>query len=139
VTNLGYSTFYAKGWHQDYDSFELLVDKDYFDNCLNPGQQAALRDATRDNMLASREVDIAKQCKAIKDIRTILMDADGSFHNSTWPRKLLGALKDDAYAFFAAQATPGSDFKRVWDSLNAFKPYVPHDIPHPDSCEVAGQ
>lgn len=78
ITNFGYKTFYVKGWHQLFDVFELLVNRDYYDNCLTSDQRDSLNDAGRAFMLESRKAGLERDKQAVKDIREHLKSAQGA-------------------------------------------------------------
>jgi hypothetical protein len=129
ITSFGYKTFYAEGWHQLFDVFELLINRNYYDNCLTDDQRDALHEVGRSFMLESREMGIERNRQAVKEIRQHLQGVGGSFHNSAWPQKLLNELQFCASTLFAEIAASDANFKAVFDSMNAFKPYDPQGHP----------
>jgi TRAP-type mannitol/chloroaromatic compound transport system substrate-binding protein len=125
ISGFGYKTFYADGWHQEYDVLELLVDTDYYENCLTPGQRSALYAAGKSFMQESRQSDVDANDQALDAIRAHLESVGGSYHATAWPQAILDELKGCASTYFSDAASADPSFRRVFKSVNGYKAYDP--------------
>jgi len=106
--------YYFPGWHQQSSILELLMNKGKWD-ALTDQQQTQIKTACGDNiqyMLAEGE---AIQLPALKELQS----KGVKIHR--WPDSFLAQLKEKWEEVLAEQSAKDADFKRVAESLNAFR------------------
>ena len=106
--------YYFPGWHQPSTLVDLLVNLDHWRE-LTATRQAQIEAACADTMRDSIAEGEALQFKAVQELQ-----AKGvQLHR--WPPEMLAAFQAAWQEVAAEQAAQDADFKRAWDSLQAFR------------------
>ena len=106
--------YYFPGWHQPSTLVDLLVNLDRWRE-LSPTHQAQIEAACGATMRDSIAEGEALQFKALQELQ-----AKGvQLHR--WPPEMLAAFEAAWQEVAAEQAAADPDFKRAWDSLQAFR------------------
>jgi len=116
--NLGFyqiaKHYYFPGWHQQATMHELMINKKKWDS-MTKTQQAQIHTACRANILYGMAQGEAIQGKALE----ILKSKGVIFHR--WSDEDLAKLKKAWDEVAAEQAAKNATFKKVWNSLQAFR------------------
>jgi TRAP-type mannitol/chloroaromatic compound transport system substrate-binding protein len=106
--------YYFPGWHQPSTLVDLLVNLDRWRE-LSPTRQAQIEAACAATMRDSIAEGEALQFKALQELQ-----AKGvQLHR--WPPEMLAGFEAAWQEVAADQAAEDADFKRAWDSLQAFR------------------
>lgn len=106
--------YYLPGWHQPAAINELIVNKAKWDG-MSDAQRAVIETACRETMLwgvTSTEVENAEAIEGFKAAGVAIR---------TFPPELLEKFKAATGEVMAEQSAKNEDFKRVWDSLSAYR------------------
>ena len=106
--------YYFPGWHQPATFFDLMINRDKWEN-LSAARKARIEVACGDNVRHGLAEGEALQFAALKKIHR----AGVTIHR--WPAKILEALEGAWKEVAKEEAAADKDFKRVWDSLSAFR------------------
>lgn len=116
--NLGFyqvaKHYYFPGWHQQSTFFDLMMNKDNWD-ALSETQQAQIETMCGDNVRYGLAEGEAIQFSALKELQE---EKGVTIHR--WPPEILDQLHA-AWEEVVAEQSKDPDFKRVWDSLTAFR------------------
>lgn len=117
--NLGFHKLvknnYFPGWHQQSTTFELLINKNAW-NELAPAQQAILEMACHEQIIQAVAKGEATQAAVM-----LRNTRDRSVTNRVWSRELLEAFRDAWTEVAAEQAAADPFFKKVWDDYSEFR------------------
>jgi TRAP-type mannitol/chloroaromatic compound transport system substrate-binding protein len=106
--------YYFPGWHQPSTLVDLMINLDRWRE-LSATQQAQVEAACAATMRDSIAEGEALQFKALQELR-----AKGvQLHR--WPPEMLAAFEAAWQEVAAEEAAADPDFKRAWDSLQAFR------------------
>jgi TRAP-type mannitol/chloroaromatic compound transport system substrate-binding protein len=106
--------YYFPGWHQPSSIMELIVNKGSWER-LTREQQSAIETACNAGTLWSLTRGIAAQAEAVAFFKS-----EGvTLHR--WPPALLERFRSVAAEVMAEASASDPDFKRAWDSLQAFR------------------
>ena len=106
--------YYMPGWHQQSTFFELMINVDSW-NTLSENQQLLFETACSANIRHAISEGEALQPAALERL-----EAEGvEIH--TWPPEILNALEDAWYKVAQDMQDEDPNFKRVWQSLQAFR------------------
>lgn len=106
--------YYFPGWHQPSSFFELLINKNKWDQ-LSRIRKSQLETVCGDNVRFGLAQGEALQYEALKDLT-----AKG-VHIRRWPEPILSALKETWLKVAAEEASADSKFRKVWRSLSDFR------------------
>jgi TRAP-type mannitol/chloroaromatic compound transport system substrate-binding protein len=106
--------YYFPGWHQQATFGDLIINKAKWDS-LSPTQKAQVEAACDQTVLKGISVGESVQPKAMKDIE------GKGVKLMTWSPEFLAAFEKEWKVVAAEQATKSPEFKKAWDSLNAFR------------------
>ncbi len=106
--------YYFPGWHQQSTLFELLINKKKWDS-LDSQQKAVLQTACKANVAIGLAEGEAIQFKAMKTLK----EKGVTFHK--WSQADLDLLRKTWEGVAAEVAAKNADFKKAWDSLQAFR------------------
>ena len=116
--NLGFyqvaKHYYFPGWHQQSTYLELLVNLDTW-KALSDTQRAQVETACRANIQTTIAEGEAIQVEALNTLR----DKGVVIHQ--WPEEILASLEAAWLEVVAEESAEDADFKRVWESLSAFR------------------
>ena len=106
--------YYFPGWHQPISIGELMINLDNW-NSLNVQQQELINAVCKESMLRGLAQGEAVQYPALKEL-----EAKGvTLHR--WSPEIIQALETAWAEVVTEEAAANEDFKRVWDSLQAFR------------------
>lgn len=106
--------YYFPGWHQPATLFELMINRDKWD-ALPSTAKTRIESVCGDNIRYELAEGGAIQFAALKKIY-----AKGvKIHR--WPKEILSALEEAWTKVAAERSESDEDFRRVWDSLSAFR------------------
>ena len=116
--NLGFYNiakhYYFPGWHQQSTIQELLISKAKWD-AMDDRQRSMISTACRANVATQLAEGEAIQGKALAE-----MEANGvTIHK--WPDEMLATFKGAWDEVVAEEVAANPDFKKVWDSMQAFR------------------
>ena len=106
--------YYFPGWHQPSTLFELMINLDKW-QALSPTNKAQIEAVCGDNIRYGLAEGEAVQFNALKELQkkgVVLR---------RWPNEILEALESAWQEVVAEEADANRDFKRVWQSLSAFR------------------
>ena len=106
--------YYFPGWHQPSSLLELIINKERWDG-LSERQQALIEMACGDSIRWGIAEGEAIQFGALHQ----LQDLGVQLHR--WPPEILGAYEAAWQEVAAEESAKDADFKRVWESLSAFR------------------
>lgn len=106
--------YYFPGWHQPATLFDLMINRDKWD-ALSSTTKTQVETVCGDNIRYSLAQSGAIQFDALK---TIYGEGVKIHH---WPKAILGALENAWTEVAAEKAQSDDNFRRVWDSLSAFR------------------
>jgi TRAP-type mannitol/chloroaromatic compound transport system substrate-binding protein len=116
--NLGFYNvakhYYFPGWHQQFAMTDVMMPMDRW-NALSDTHKAQLEVACGDSIQASLAESEAAQFEALQR----LQKHGVKLHR--WPPEMLAAFKAAWQEVAAEQAAEDADFKRAWESLQAFR------------------
>ncbi|HCO92288.1 MAG TPA: C4-dicarboxylate ABC transporter, partial [Alphaproteobacteria bacterium] len=106
--------YYFPGWHQQSTFFELMINKQAWE-ALDDTQRAQIEtvcgDSVREGLAEGEYIQFA----ALQSLR----EKGVQIHR--WPPEILTALSNAWDEVAAEQSAADPDFKRVWESLQAFR------------------
>jgi TRAP-type mannitol/chloroaromatic compound transport system substrate-binding protein len=116
--NLGFhdiaSHYYFPGWHQPATLVDLMVHLPRWQE-LSDAHRAQIKVACKASIVDNLTLAEASQFKALQELQ-----AKGvQLHR--WPPEMLAAFEAAWQEVAAEQAAQDADFKRAWDSLQAFR------------------
>ncbi len=106
---------YFPGWHQQATAFELLINKDVW-NQLSLSQQTIIEMASRETIVLSIANAEATQAEVMirnRDERGVT--------NMTWPPEMLDLLREKWAEVAAEQSAADPFFKKVYDDFTRFR------------------
>lgn len=106
--------YYFPGWHQQSTLFELMINKDAWD-ALSNVQRAQIEIVCGDNFREGLAQGEAIQGEALAELRR----QGVTLHR--WPPEILDSLHTAWNELAAEWAAEDSNFKRTWESLQAFR------------------
>ena len=106
--------YYFPGWHQPATLFDLMINLDRW-KALSTTQQARLEAVCGDNIRYGLAEGEALQFAALKTLH----GKGVQLHR--WPQTILEAMERAWQEVAAEEAAADPDFKRVWESLAAFR------------------
>jgi TRAP-type mannitol/chloroaromatic compound transport system substrate-binding protein len=106
--------YYFPGWHQPTTLFELLINLDKW-KALPPTARAQIEAVCGDNIRHGLAEGEARQYAALKELQ-----AEG-VEFRRWPAEILEALRSAWTAVAKEESKADADFRRVWQSLSAFR------------------
>lgn len=108
------SHYYFPGWHQPASFFELMINKDKWDN-LTSTRKSQIKAVCGDNVRHGLAEGEALQYQALKELT-----AKG-VKILRWPTSILSAFEAAWKDVAAEQSTADTKFRRVWKSLSNFR------------------
>lgn len=112
---------YYPGWHQPSSILEVLVNKRRWD-ALSESDQTLIELACQSAMMFGMTKGISDQAEAIE-----MFKASG-VNVRVWPEELMDAFRKASAEVMEEQAAQDEDFKRVWDSLTAYREKVSESL-----------
>ena len=109
--------YYLPGWHQPAAINELIINQAKWDS-MSEGQQALLELTCRETMLWGVTSTLAENAEAVEQFR------EAGVEIREFPPEVLDAFETATREVMAEQAAADADFKRVWDSLQAYRQSV---------------
>ncbi len=106
---------YFPGWHQQATLFELLINKDVWEN-LSETQQAQIESVSRAGIIDHLSYGDAIQARAIKEN----VEKHGVIVKD-WSPEMLDLFRKTWEEVVQEQAAKDAFFKKVWDDLSAFR------------------
>jgi len=106
--------YYFPGWHQPATLVDLMIHLPRWQE-LSDTHRAQIEVACRASIVDNLALAEASQFKALKELQT----KGVQLHR--WPDELLAAFAAAWQEVAAEQAAQDADFKRAWDSLQAFR------------------
>jgi len=106
--------YYFPGWHQQASFMELIINLDQW-NKLDKRQQKLIDTVCKENITTSLAESEALQAKAIKQLK------EQGVNFRKWSPEILNAYKKAWAEVVAEESAKDPDFKRAWQSLNAFR------------------
>jgi len=106
--------YYFPGWHQQTTFLELLVNLDKW-NALTDNQRAQVNTICRANIQATLAEGEAIQFDAIKKLKSQGVQV------KRWSKNILDKFEAGWKEVVAEESAKDKDFKRVWESLQAFR------------------
>jgi len=106
--------YYFPSWHQPATLLHLIVNAELW-NGLSKSQRTQIDAACRDNISHGLAVGEARQFEALKEMTKL------GVRINTWSPDILAALRVAWTQVRAEEAKASRDFKRTWDSLQAFR------------------
>ncbi len=106
--------YYFPGWHQPATLFQLLINRNAW-NALDGPRKAQLISVCGDNVRHGLAEGESLQFAALKRI------AATGVQVRRWPRPVLEALRESWRAVAIERAAANTNFKKVWNSLVAFR------------------
>ncbi len=105
---------YFPGWHQQATTFELLINKNVW-NELAPSQQAIIENAARANIIKGIAVGEGSQGPAMK------RNVERGVHQVTWPPEIIEQFRLAWDEVVEEKVAEDPYFKKVWEDLSAFR------------------
>ena len=105
---------YFPGWHQQASSLELILNKQKWE-ALSDRQKRLVEIACNENIAWSVTVSNISQVPAIEEFKK----RGVTIH--TWTPDQIAAFRKAWESVVEEQSAKDADFKRAWDSLNAFR------------------
>lgn len=105
--------YYFPGWHQQSTMFDLMTNKDAYDE-LTDVQKAQIASVCGDNVRFGLVEGEAIQFAALQE----LQEKGVEIHK--WPPEMLAEF-EKAWKAVVAEQEKDPEFKKVWDSLTAFR------------------
>jgi len=106
--------YYFPGWHQQTTFLELLVNLEKW-NALSKIEQSQVNMMCRANLQASLAEGEAIQFDAINTLKSQGVQV------KSWSKEILGKFEAGWKEVVAEESAKDKDFKRAWDSLQAFR------------------
>jgi len=106
--------YYFPGWHQPATLFELMINLDKWKS-LPATAKAQIEAVCGDNIRHGLAEGEAKQYAALKELQSQGVEF------RRWPGEIMEALNAAWAAVVKEEAKADQDFKRVWESLKAFR------------------
>ena len=106
--------YYCPGWHQPASLLELIINKERWES-LSARQKALIEMACGDSIRWGLTEGEAIQFGALKELQSLGV----TLHR--WSPEILAALESAWQEVVAEEAAKDADFKRVWESLSAFR------------------
>ena len=106
--------YYFPGWHQPSTMFELMINLKKW-KALPASAKAQIKAVCGDNIRHGLAEGAAAQFNALKELQS------EGVAIRRWPGEILDALKSAWTEVAKEEAKADRDFKRVWQSLNAFR------------------
>ncbi len=106
--------YYFPGWHQPASLLELIINKERWES-LSARQKALIEMACGDSIRWGLTEGEAIQFGALKELQSLGV----TLHR--WSPEILAALESAWQEVVAEEAAKDADFKRVWESLSAFR------------------
>lgn len=106
--------YYLPGWHQPVTILSLIIHRPRWE-ALSPLRQAQLESACGDNISYGLAEGEALQYPVLKEL------TQRGVQVQRWPSRILSSLETTWTKVAADEAAADPDFKKVWDSLVAFR------------------
>jgi TRAP-type mannitol/chloroaromatic compound transport system substrate-binding protein len=106
---------YFPGWHQPATTFELLINKDTWNNEMDDAQRALVELTCKAVMTDGLAMGEALQADAMKH------HAEMGVNNKYWRPKMLKAFEDAWNEVIAEESAKDPQFKAIFDDLSAFR------------------
>ncbi|MAH53592.1 MAG: TRAP transporter substrate-binding protein [Pelagibacteraceae bacterium] len=106
---------YFPGWHQPATLFDLIVNKDTWNNEMSEGQRTIVELACRAVMADALAMGEAMQFDTMKE------NAAAGTINKYWSKKMLATFKEQWDIVVAEMIAKDPAFKVVWDDLQEFR------------------
>jgi len=106
--------YYLPGWHQPAAINELIINKAKWDQ-MSEGQQRLLELACRETMLWGTTSTLVENAQAVASFK------EAGVEIRQFPPDVLAAFEKATEEVMAEQAEADADFKRIWESLQAYR------------------
>lgn len=106
--------YYFPGWHQPSSILELLVNKGKWD-AMSDSERAAIEAACGDSVLWGLTKGVASQSEAVQFFK------DNGVNIRIWSPEMIATFRKASSEVMEEQSANDADFKRAWDSLQAFR------------------
>jgi len=106
---------YYPGWHQQATVFELLINKDVW-NEMSPQQQMILEELTK-----SATVDAFAMTESIQPATMKKNVEERGVTNRYWSKEMLDTYEKSWQEVAAEQSAKDPFFEKVWDDMSAFR------------------
>ena len=106
---------YFPGWHQQASAFELLINKDVWNN-LSSSQQAIIELASRATVVYSIADAEATQAEVM-----LRNERERGVKNMTWPPEILRVMEEKWNEVAAEKSAEDEFFKKVYDDFSKFR------------------
>lgn len=106
--------YYLPGWHQPAAINELIINKAKWDQ-MTDAQHAAIETACRETMLWGVTSTMVENAEAVESFKA------AGVAIRQFPPELLAKFKTATGEVMAEQSAKDADFKRTWDSLQAYR------------------
>lgn len=106
--------YYLPGWHQPAAINELIVNKRKWD-AMDDAQRALIEDTCRETHIWSITSTTLPNAEAIAKFK------DAGTEIRSFPEGVMQVFRDATDEVMSEQAAADADFKRVWDSLQAYR------------------
>ena len=106
---------YFPGWHQPATLFDLIVNKDTWNDEMTEGQRTIVELACKAVMTDGLAMGEALQADAMKH------HAEMGVNNKYWRPKMLKAFEDAWNEVIAEESAKDPQFKAIFDDLSAFR------------------
>jgi len=111
--------YYLPGWHAQTTLNALLINKDAYE-ALSDHQRTVLETTCRYNLLATFVHYESAQGAALKSLK------EKGVNVHKWPRDMLAKFKKAWLEVAEAEAVKDVNYRKVWDSLRAFRAEYSH-------------
>jgi len=106
--------YYLPGWHQPAAINELIINKAKWDS-MSEAQQGLIEMACRETMLWGTTSTLVENAEAVRTFR------EAGVEIRQFSPELLEAFETATEEVMREQSEANADFKRVWDSLQAYR------------------
>lgn len=106
---------YFPGWHQPATTFEMVVNKDFWNKEMSDSQRGIVEMGCKAAMLDGLALGEAIQFPIIKE------NAANGVENRYWSDEMLGAFNAKWQEVVADEGAKDPEFKRIYDNLEAFR------------------
>jgi TRAP-type mannitol/chloroaromatic compound transport system substrate-binding protein len=106
---------YFPGWHQPATTFEVIINKDFWNKDMSKSQRAMLEVGCKAAMLDGLAQGEAIQFPELKE------NLKRGVENRYWSDEILGAFRTKWDEVVIEESAKDPDFKRIYDNLSAFR------------------
>lgn len=106
---------YFPGWHQPATTFEMVVNKDFWNKEMSDSQRGIVEMGCKAAMLDGLALGEAIQFPIIKE------NAANGVENRYWSDEMLAAFNTKWQEVVADEGAKDPEFKRIYDNLEAFR------------------